>query len=93
MNWPCVPGMDQRRYGLEHQGSLVPLEFGGALLLGLDGLRYQSRDLHDKLLHLLRSLQDEDAPGLGEAARDAGRLTSDPSRPSPDRRPGCANCK
>jgi hypothetical protein len=67
----------ERRYGLEHQGSLVPLEFGGAFLLGLDGVRYQSRDLQDKLQKLLGSLQRADAPGLGEAARDAGRLPTD----------------
>jgi predicted nucleotidyltransferase len=67
----------ERRYGLEHQGSLVPLEFGGAFLLGLDGILFQSPDLHAKLQQLLDSLQDEDAPGLGEAARDAGRLPTD----------------
>jgi len=67
----------ERRYGLEHQGSLVPLEFGGAFLLGLDGVPYQSRDLQDKLRGLMGSLQGADAPGLGEAARDAGRLPTD----------------
>jgi len=67
----------ERRYGLEHQGSLVPLEFGGAFLLGLDGVFFQSRDLCSKLQQLLGSLQDDDAPGLGEAARDAGRLPTD----------------
>jgi predicted nucleotidyltransferase len=67
----------ERRYGLEHQGALVPLEFGGAFLLGLDGILFQSHDLRTKLQQLLDSLQDEDAPGLGEAARDAGRLPTD----------------
>jgi predicted nucleotidyltransferase len=67
----------ERRYGLEHQGSLVPLEFGGAFLLGLDGILFQSRDLHAKLQQLLGSLQGDDAPGLSEAARDAGRLPTD----------------
>jgi predicted nucleotidyltransferase len=67
----------ERRYGLEHQGSPVPLEFGGAFLLGRDGILFQSRDLRAKLQQLLDSLQDEDAPGLGEAARDAGRLPTD----------------
>jgi predicted nucleotidyltransferase len=67
----------ERRYGLEHQGSLVPLEFGGAFLLGLDGVPYPSRDLQDKLRGLLGSLQGDDAPALGEAARDAGRLPTD----------------
>jgi len=31
----------------------------------------------DKLRELLDALQDDDAPGLGEAARDAGRLPTD----------------
>jgi predicted nucleotidyltransferase len=67
----------ERRYGLEHQRSLVPLEFGGAFLLGLDGVPYHSRDLQDKLRELLGSLQGDNAQGLGEAARDAGRLPTD----------------
>jgi predicted nucleotidyltransferase len=79
----------ERRYGLEHQGSLVPLESGGAFLLGLDGVLYQSRELHDKLWRLLGSFQNDEASGLGEAARDAGRPgnpeTSTLARHLPDR--------
>ena len=66
-----------RRYGVEHQESLVPLEFAGAFLLGRDGVPYQSLDLQDKLRRLLDALDDDDAPDLGEAARDAGRLPTD----------------
>ena len=70
-------GAGKRRYGLEHQGSLVLLEFAGTFLLGLDGVTCQSRDLQDKIRGLPGSLRGDDAPGLGEAARDAGRLPTD----------------
>ena len=67
----------ERRYGLEHQGALVPLEFGGALLSGFDGVPFQSRELQDKLRGVLNSLEAEEAPSLAEAARDSGRLPTD----------------
>ena len=67
----------ERRYGLEHDGALVPLEYGGALLLGLDGVPFQSRGLRDKLRGVLSSLEDEDAPALAEAAHDVGHLPTD----------------
>lgn len=67
----------ERRYGLEHAKELVPLEFGGAFLLGLDGLPYQDRRLRERLTPLLDRFVDGEVPDLGEAARDAGHLATD----------------
>lgn len=67
----------ERRYGVEHQGTLVPLEFGGAFLLGRDGVSFHTAALRDKLRPLLDSLENDDSPDLGEAARDAGRLPTE----------------
>ena len=67
----------ERRYGLEHAAELVPLEYGGAFLLGLDGLPYQDPRLRDKLARLLDRFADIEVSDLGEAARDAGRLATD----------------
>ena len=39
----------ERRYGLEHAGEMTPLEFGGAFLLGLDGVPYQEPSLRERL--------------------------------------------
>lgn len=67
----------ERRYGLEHEGTLVPLEFGSAFLLGVDRFPYTSRELDDKLRPLMEMFQDAECPALFEAARDAGRLPTD----------------
>ena len=67
----------ERRYGLEHAKELVPLEFGGAFLLGLDCLPYQDRRLRERLTPLLDRFVDGEVPDLGEAARDAGHLATD----------------
>lgn len=67
----------ERRYGLEHAAELVPLEYGGAFLLGLDGLPYQDPRLREKLARLLDRFADIEVSDLGEAARDAGRLATD----------------
>ena len=67
----------ERRYGLEHAAELVPLEYGGAFLLGLDGLPYQDPRLRERLARLLDRFADIEVSDLGEAARDAGRLATD----------------
>ena len=66
----------ERRYGLEHAAELVLLEYGGAFLLGLDGLPYQD----PRLRETLAGYPTAPARRCGRRARG---MPMPPGRPNP----------
>jgi predicted nucleotidyltransferase len=47
---------DERRWGLEHEGTLVEYDYGPAYLLGIDGARFLGPGLNETRSPLLASL-------------------------------------
>jgi predicted nucleotidyltransferase len=52
---------DDRRFGLEHQGALVPYEYGSAYLLACDARPFMDEELQQLLAPLLEALIPDEA--------------------------------
>jgi predicted nucleotidyltransferase len=67
---------DERRLGLEHEGSFVPYELTTAYLVGLDARPYYSTELRSVVEPVLRRLEDDPAAADTVAAQ-VGWLTAE----------------
>ena len=66
-------GDDDRRYGLEHEGTLVSFEYTCAYLLGQDGRRF-SASVADSVRPVLDRFDSPDAALVGLLASQEGRM-------------------
>jgi predicted nucleotidyltransferase len=64
---------DDARYGLEHDGTLVPYEYTGAYLLGLDGRRFIG-SVVGPVRTVLDKFDSPDAAVVGLLAHEDGRV-------------------
>jgi predicted nucleotidyltransferase len=74
---------DDARYGLEHEGDLVPFEFTSACLLGLDAAHFVASvaSVASSIRPVLDLFDGPDAPVVGLVAyEDCGVLTEDGDR-------------
>lgn len=71
---------DERRYGLDHQGEIVPFDYTSAYLLGLDGRRFDDPRLNQAVRAVLDRFSDPDAEVVGVVARGGERLIIEAER-------------
>jgi predicted nucleotidyltransferase len=64
----------ERRYGLEHDGQLVPFEYTTAFMLGQDARPFTQDVLAKVAAEVLAEFRDVDSVGVDRAAREEGRL-------------------
>lgn len=67
-----------RRYGLEHDGQLVPFEFTTAFMLGQDASPFTEDALATVAVDVLNELSDVDSVSVDRAVREEGRLYVEP---------------
>jgi predicted nucleotidyltransferase len=67
---------DDRRYGLEHEGTLVPFEYTCAYLLGQDG-RHFSAPVADSVRPVLDRFDSSDGSLVGLLASQEGRVLAE----------------
>jgi predicted nucleotidyltransferase len=65
---------DERRYGIEFEGSGVPYDYTCAHLLGLDSRPFLDESVVATVTSVLERLDDPDAELVGTAAAERGRL-------------------
>ncbi|MBI4484046.1 MAG: hypothetical protein HY652_14305 [Acidobacteria bacterium] len=65
---------DDRPYGLEHEGSLVPYQVAGAYLLGQDGRKHHEERLRSAVVAVLDRFDSQDAPIIDQVGREEGRV-------------------
>lgn len=68
---------DDRRYGIEHEGTGVPFESTCAYLLGLDGRDFIDESLGQAVRGVLERFDTPDSEIVGIVAREKGRLIVD----------------
>lgn len=68
---------DDRRFGLEHEGELVPFEFTSACLVGLDGRTYVDGNLRRLVSPVVSELTVPDSPLVDRVLRENGLVSLD----------------